>query len=287
MCSHLRCMHAAGPLRSGAACRRTRRAAALPPGLPRARAGLPCTAVLWGAWATGMAAASPALLRRLERAGMGAIAPARGLAALAGLLQGLAPRRPRRATPAQAVGNPFVWARFGRPGQSAPFLLAALLDAPAAAGAPAHPPRDGAEAWGPLEAAGGAAAGGGSFASRREALGRELLALVQDMLGPQVPPRHARLSAITFAGGSPERREGAQLFAELCWRKTVERSTAAPVDVAYKPCACCFQSRVVYRVPGAYARQSSISWEPSPNCLCYCACTRWRAKSTGGTHCVR
>jgi len=99
-----------------------------------------------------MAAASPALLRRLERASMGAIAPARGLAALAGLLQGLAPRRPRRATPAQAVGNPFVWARFGRPGQSAPFLLAALLDAPAAAGAPAHPPRDGAEAWGPLEA---------------------------------------------------------------------------------------------------------------------------------------
>jgi hypothetical protein len=235
MNSHPAQMHAASPLRFSAACRRTCRAAALPPGPPRTRAGLPCTAVLWGAWATGMAAASPALLRRLERVGMGAIAPARGLAALAGLLQGLGPGPARRATPAQAVGNPFVWARFGRPGQSVPFLLAALLDAPAAAAAPARLHQDGAESWGPVEAAGGAAAGGGSFASRREALGRELLALVQGMLGPQVAPRHARLMRCALTGGASVRRDDAARMHMLLPESGGSYRVAAPMCASLCP----------------------------------------------------
>jgi hypothetical protein len=42
--------------------------------------------VMWGAWATGMAAADAAILQRFERLGMGSIKPAAGLAALAAAL---------------------------------------------------------------------------------------------------------------------------------------------------------------------------------------------------------
>lgn len=42
--------------------------------------------VMWGAWATGMAAADAAILQRFERLGMGSIKPAAGLAALAAVL---------------------------------------------------------------------------------------------------------------------------------------------------------------------------------------------------------
>lgn len=44
-------------------------------------AGLRSVSVAWGAWASGMAA-DAAMLRRFERMGMGAIAPADGLGAL-------------------------------------------------------------------------------------------------------------------------------------------------------------------------------------------------------------
>ena len=40
------------------------------------------TAVLWGAWASGMAAQQHGVLARLARLGMGAILPAAGLYAL-------------------------------------------------------------------------------------------------------------------------------------------------------------------------------------------------------------
>ena len=41
---------------------------------------------MWGAWATGMAAADTTILQRFERLGMGSIKPAAGLAALAAAL---------------------------------------------------------------------------------------------------------------------------------------------------------------------------------------------------------
>jgi hypothetical protein len=51
-------------------------------------AGLPCSAVQWGAWGgVGMVAGSAAVLSRMERAGIGTLTPATGLAALAGLMQ--------------------------------------------------------------------------------------------------------------------------------------------------------------------------------------------------------
>ncbi len=51
-------------------------------------AGTPAVAVGWGPWATGMAAADTRLGARFERAGLGLISPAAGLAALARALQG-------------------------------------------------------------------------------------------------------------------------------------------------------------------------------------------------------
>ena len=51
-------------------------------------AGQPCSAVQWGAWGgVGMVAGSAAVLSRMERAGIGTLTPATGLAALAGMLQ--------------------------------------------------------------------------------------------------------------------------------------------------------------------------------------------------------
>ncbi len=52
----------------------------------RAAAGSVHTAVMWGAWATGMAAAQRGILARLERLGMVAIPPTAGLKALAQIL---------------------------------------------------------------------------------------------------------------------------------------------------------------------------------------------------------
>lgn len=48
--------------------------------------GGPMTAVLWGAWAGGMAAQQRGVLSRLERLGMRAILPAAGLHALSNIV---------------------------------------------------------------------------------------------------------------------------------------------------------------------------------------------------------
>lgn len=155
---------------------------------------------MWGAWALGMAASSPAMLRRLERAGMGAIQPAQGLAALAALLQGLGSGIRHNATTAQPIANPFIWARLQRPGQAVPFMFASLLDgAPPAEALPLSAlQRDGtgSSADCTLGVARAAGATEGSYAERRTVLERELLALVQGMLGPQVNPPKALISML-------------------------------------------------------------------------------------------
>lgn len=50
------------------------------------RTGLRSVSVMWGAWATGMAAAEAGIAQRLQRLGMGIIQPPAGLAALAQIL---------------------------------------------------------------------------------------------------------------------------------------------------------------------------------------------------------
>ena len=51
-----------------------------------AGAGLRSVSVMWGAWATGMAASDAAITQRFQRLGMGTIQPSAGLAALARIL---------------------------------------------------------------------------------------------------------------------------------------------------------------------------------------------------------
>lgn len=55
-------------------------------------AGQPATAVQWGAWggAGGMAARTPGFVGRMERQGLGLLAPEAGLAVLAAVLGGAA-----------------------------------------------------------------------------------------------------------------------------------------------------------------------------------------------------
>lgn len=159
-------------------------------GAPRADAGRHPTGLRAAgreAWATHMdgrslrsAAAPPgARGRRRGRASVrpGHVGgPAAGPWARAG-----AGRRPRRQSATLRPGA------FRRRGKAVPFLLAALLDTPAAAAAPARPrvrarTRPGSQSA--LEAASGAAAGWGSLSSRAKVVGWELLALMQGMLGP-------------------------------------------------------------------------------------------------------
>lgn len=55
--------------------------------------GAPAMSIQWGAWGGGGMAGEPVLAARLARAGMGALPPPAGLAALAGALAGLSATR--------------------------------------------------------------------------------------------------------------------------------------------------------------------------------------------------
>ena len=176
-------------------------------------AGLPCTSIMWGAWAFGMAAAAPATLRRLERAGMGALGPAQGLAALAGLLAGLLPRPSagsgsgRIATPAQTVVNPFIWASLRRPGRDAPFLFASLVADISAVHAHLQPQTEPAAAQHERVPAQSriAVPAGPPPAERHDALEGELLELVRGMLGPEVGActflKHSQVADVPCVSG--------------------------------------------------------------------------------------
>ena len=60
--------------------------------------GSPAVSMQWGAWGgTGMAASDTRLLAALARAGMGAVLPPQGLAALSGVLTALQSSRMARA----------------------------------------------------------------------------------------------------------------------------------------------------------------------------------------------
>ena len=170
-------------------------------------AGLPCTSTMWGAWALGMAASAPAMLPRLERTGMGAIQPAQGLAALAGLMEGLVLQPSsclgfgHDATPAQSVMNPFIWARLRRPGQDTPFLFASLVADIAATDAHSQPSGDpgAAQRERTAKQSRSAAPAGLPLLERRAAIAGELLALVRGMLGPEVRPVHVRAEHTQFS----------------------------------------------------------------------------------------
>ena len=62
---------------------------------------------MWGAWATGMAAADAAILQRFERLGMGSIKPAAGLVALAAILS--APMPDAQARNHFMIVNQPIW----------------------------------------------------------------------------------------------------------------------------------------------------------------------------------
>lgn len=89
--------------------------------------GASSTSMQWGAWASvGMAAAEPALLRRLAQQGYGAVQPAAGLTALQDAL------RPGAA--AAVMASPFDWARFlSAPSRQALPFYSGMLPAPSSA----------------------------------------------------------------------------------------------------------------------------------------------------------
>ncbi len=60
---------------------------------------------MWGAWATGMAAADAAILQRFERLGMGSIKPAAGLAALSAALSAPMPDAQASGNVSQSLGS--------------------------------------------------------------------------------------------------------------------------------------------------------------------------------------
>ena len=66
--------------------------------------------VLWGAWSVGMAGRDAAMASRIQRSGMGLIAPAQGLQAVAHLVS--AQRAPLGSQLSSAVATPFDFARL-------------------------------------------------------------------------------------------------------------------------------------------------------------------------------
>ncbi|KAI8473970.1 MAG: hypothetical protein J3K34DRAFT_383389, partial [Monoraphidium minutum] len=128
--------------------------------------GLAAVSVQWGAWAgAGMAANDPQTAARVERMGMGMVAPAQGLAALEGALAAAASGGGRPVLAA----TPIRWRRFlGRLPQPPPALFDAF-----AAPAPA--------------AAGGAAGGAGGGASLGSIAAR-VAGAVASVVGRELPP---------------------------------------------------------------------------------------------------
>lgn len=92
------------------------------------------TSIQWGAWAgSGMAAGDQAILRAVERQGMGLVQPSQGLLALSSLFT--------QSLPAVVAAVPFNWNKLAQQKQrtgKAPSLLAASIPAIAAPTAP-HP----------------------------------------------------------------------------------------------------------------------------------------------------
>ncbi len=75
----------------------------------RAAAGAPTLSLQWGPWATGMAAAAPGLIAGFQKAGLGVVQPASGLAALA---QALATTHRGTSHAATLVAVPFIFSRI-------------------------------------------------------------------------------------------------------------------------------------------------------------------------------
>ncbi len=182
------------------------------------QAGAPVVSVQWGAWAgAGMAANDAQTAARVERMGMGMVTPARGLAALEGVLAGLGAGELRRGRAAYLVhcsayyclcarrsgsqlttsatrpagtlapapitaANPFHWPNFLRRLPSPPALFSAF--APAAAPAAPSPARAASSSQLTLEAVEAQVAGAVQAVLGREvARGESLMEAGLDSLG--------------------------------------------------------------------------------------------------------
>ena len=166
-------------------------------------AGRAFASVLWGPWATGMAAQDPALLRRFQAAGLAVIKPAAGLHLLS-----VALASPASVPAAAVLAGSILWRRLLRGAGAAPGIFADFAPStnrPGLALDPAQPYQAPAGATGlpgpGMPAAAAAAAPRGPAAAKQEAaaIQAEMLALVAGvaagMLGAEVAPDQPLMEA--------------------------------------------------------------------------------------------
>lgn len=193
--------------------------------LPPLLQGLLSVSVQWGAWAGG-GMASKETTARVERLGMGMIAPARGLAALASALGG--------GAGSPVVGaNPFLWDRFiPRLKQRTQLFeefahLAALAAGPAKAAAGGHAAAAASSAGQQPGSAAAAAVG-----LTLEAVGEQVAAAVVSVLGSTVPPTASLMESGLDSLGAVELRNslGKQFGLELPATLTFDYPTPAAIS---------------------------------------------------------
>jgi len=167
-------------------------------------AGCVGVSVQWGAWAggSGMAAEDSGTLGRLERMGMGALAPAQGLGVLEGVLR-------HGARCAGVLGgelplvaaSPFVWDRFlSGSRRSSPFFSEFASAASSAA--------DAAQGGASPAAPAGALLAAGTLAEQRQFVAAQVSAVVRGLLGADVGDDEPLMDAGLDSLGAVELKNG-------------------------------------------------------------------------------
>ena len=154
-------------------------------------AGLPSQSILWGPWATGMAAADPRVGASFQRAGLSLLSPQQGLRLLQAATQ--------HVSAAVTLAVPVRWARLCAQQRPVPAVFGEVLAAeaarqpapPAAAAEAAQPARQALPAPQALTAAASAPVAQTS-AARGAEMQQSIQTIVLGMLGRAISPDEVR-----------------------------------------------------------------------------------------------